>query len=81
MQRVERERKGANLEMLLALDALHRLFALPAWAAPIRGAGLRAVDSSAAAKRFFIRRALGLNAGSKNPLRWSEAGGRPSPRH
>jgi ubiquinone biosynthesis UbiH/UbiF/VisC/COQ6 family hydroxylase len=82
LRRYERERKGANLEMLLALDALHRLFALPpAWAAPLRGAGLRAVESSAVAKSFFMRRALGLNAGSKNPLRWSDAGGRPSPRH
>jgi 2-octaprenylphenol hydroxylase len=82
LRRYERERKGANLEMLLALDALHRLFALPAaWAAPLRGAGLRAVERSAVAKRFFMRRALGLNAGSKNRLRWSDAGGRPSPRH
>jgi len=80
LRRYERERKGANLEMLVALDALHRLFALPAWAAPLRGAGLRAVDSSVVAKRFFMRRALGLNAGSKNPLRWSDAGGRLSPR-
>ena len=80
LRRYERERKGANLEMLVALDALHRVFALPAWAAPLRGAGLRAVDSSAVAKRFFMRRALGLNAGSKNRLRWSDAGGRPSPR-
>ena len=81
LRRYERERKGANLEMLLALDALHRLFALPAWAAPLRGAGLRAVDGSAVAKGFFMRRALGLNVGSKNRLRWSDAGGRPSPRH
>ena len=80
LRRYERERKGANLEMLVALHALHRLFALPAWAAPLRGAGLRAVDSSVVAKRFFMRRALGLNAGSKNPLRWSDAGGRLSPR-
>jgi len=80
LRRYERERKGANLEMLVALDALHRVFALPAWAAPLRGAGLRAVDGSAIAKRFFMRRALGLNAGSKNRLRWSDAGGRPSPR-
>jgi len=81
LRRYERERKGANLEMLVALDALHRLFALPAWAAPLRGVGLRAVDGSAVAKRFFMRRALGLNAGSKNRLRWSDAGGRPLPRH
>ncbi len=38
LRRYERERKGANLEMLVALDALHRVFALPAWAAPLRGA-------------------------------------------
>jgi len=81
LRRYERERKGANLEMLLALDALHRLFALPTWAAPLRGAGLRAVEGSAVAKGFFMRRALGLNVGSKNRLRWSDAGGRPSPRH
>jgi ubiquinone biosynthesis UbiH/UbiF/VisC/COQ6 family hydroxylase len=81
LRRYERERKGANLEMLFALDSLHRLFALPAWAAPLRGAGLHAVGSSEVAKRFFMRRALGLNAGSKNRLRWSDAEGRPSPRH
>jgi len=80
LRRYERERKGGNLEMLLALDALHRLFALPGWAAPLRGAGLRAVEQSAIAKRFFMRRALGLNAGSKNRLRWSDATGRSSPR-
>jgi 2-polyprenyl-6-methoxyphenol hydroxylase-like FAD-dependent oxidoreductase len=68
--------------MLLALDALHRLFALPpAWGAALRGAGLRAVESSAVAKSFLMRRALGLNVGSKNRLRWSDGGGRPSPRH
>jgi 2-octaprenylphenol hydroxylase len=80
LRRYERERKGANLEMLIALDALHRLFALPGWAAPLRGAGLSTVDRSGVAKRFFMRRALGLNAGSKNRLRWSHAQGRPSPR-
>ena len=80
LRRYERERKGANVEMLLALDALHRVFALPSWAAPLRGAGLRAVDRSGVAKRFFMRRALGLNAGSKNGLRWSHAERRSSPR-
>jgi len=73
LRRYERDRKGDNLQMLLALDGLHRLFGLPAWAAPIRAAGLRAVDSSGAAKRLFMERALGLNAGSKNRLRWSHA--------
>ena len=80
LRRYERERKGGNLEMLLALDALHRLFALPGWAAPLRGAGLRAVDRSQVAKRFFMRRALGLNAGSKNRLRWSDTEGPSTPR-
>ena len=80
LRRYERERKGGNLEMLLALDALHRVFALPGWAAPLRGAALGAVDNSGVAKRFFMRRALGLNAGSKNRLRWSHADGRSSPR-
>jgi len=73
LRRYERERKGGNLEMLLALDALHRLFRLPGWAAPLRAAGLRAVDSSGIAKRVLMQRALGLNAGSKNRLRWSHA--------
>jgi ubiquinone biosynthesis UbiH/UbiF/VisC/COQ6 family hydroxylase len=73
LRRYERQRKGDNLQMLLALDGLHRLFGLPAWAAPLRAAGLRAVDSSGAAKRLLMQRALGLNAGSKNRLRWSHA--------
>lgn len=73
LRRYERERKGGNLEMLLALDALHRLFQLPGWVAPLRAAGLKAVDSSGLAKRVLMQRALGLNAGSKNRLRWSHA--------
>jgi 2-octaprenylphenol hydroxylase len=73
LRRYERERKGGNLEMLLALDALHRLFQLPGWIAPLRAAGLKAVDSSGLAKRVLMQRALGLNAGSKNRLRWSHA--------
>jgi 2-octaprenylphenol hydroxylase len=73
LRRYERERKGGNLEMLLALDALHRLFRLPGWAAPLRAAGLKAVDSSGIAKRVLMQRALGLTAGSKNRLRWSHA--------
>lgn len=71
LRRYERERKGGNLQMLLALDGLHRLFRLPAWAVPLRAAGLRAVDSSGAAKRLLMQRALGLNSGSKNRLGWS----------
>jgi 2-octaprenylphenol hydroxylase len=73
LRRYERQRKGDNLQMLLALDGLHRLFRLPAWAAPLRAAGLRAVDASGIAKRLLMQRALGLNAGSKNRLRWSNA--------
>ncbi|HET7134150.1 MAG TPA: 2-octaprenyl-3-methyl-6-methoxy-1,4-benzoquinol hydroxylase, partial [Gammaproteobacteria bacterium] len=73
LRRYERDRKGDNLQMLLALDALHRLFGLPAWAAPIRAAGLEAIDSSTAAKRLLMQRALGLNKRSKNRLRWSHA--------
>jgi 2-octaprenylphenol hydroxylase len=73
LRRYERQRKGDNLQMLLALDGLHRLFRMPAWAAPLRAAGLRAVGSSGIAKRLLMQRALGLNAGSKNRLRWSNA--------
>jgi 2-octaprenylphenol hydroxylase len=80
LRRYERERKGDNLAMLLALDALHRVFALPGWAAPWRGAAFSAVDRSGIAKRYLMRRALGLNAGSKNRLRWSHAEGSSSPR-
>jgi ubiquinone biosynthesis UbiH/UbiF/VisC/COQ6 family hydroxylase len=71
LRRYERERKGDNLEMLLALDGLNRLFRLPGWASPLRAAGLKAVDASGIAKRFLMQRALGLNAGHKNRLRWS----------
>ena len=80
LRRYERERKGDNLAMLLALDALHRVFALPGWAAPWRLAAFSAVDRSGIAKRYLMRRALGLNAGSKNRLRWSHAEGTSSPR-
>jgi 2-octaprenylphenol hydroxylase len=73
LRRYELQRKGDNLQMLLAFDALNRLFRLPAWVAPLRTAGLAAVDASGAAKRVLMRRALGLNAGSKKPLRWSHA--------
>ncbi|HEU4617778.1 MAG TPA: UbiH/UbiF/VisC/COQ6 family ubiquinone biosynthesis hydroxylase [Gammaproteobacteria bacterium] len=62
LRRYERRRKGENLKMLAALDGLNRLFRLPAWAAPLRGAGLRAVDRAAPAKRLLMREALGLDA-------------------
>jgi 2-octaprenylphenol hydroxylase len=72
LRRYERERKGDNLEMLVALDALHKLFGLPEWLQPLRAAGLAAVDSSGVAKRLLMRRALGLSAGSKSRVKWSE---------
>src|SRR5262249_11979421 len=73
LRRYERERKGDNLEMLVALDSLHKLFALPEWVGPLRAAGLTAVDASGAAKRFLMRRALRLDAGSKSQRERSQA--------
>ena len=70
LHRYERERKGDNLQMLLAFDGLNRLFRLPAWAASVRAAGLLAVDGSGATKRIFMRRALGLNARGQKRLRY-----------
>jgi 2-polyprenylphenol 6-hydroxylase len=61
LRRYERRRKAENLKMLLALDALNRLFRLPAWVAPLRAAGLAAVDAAPPAKRLLMRRALGLD--------------------
>ena len=71
LRRYERRRKGDNVTMLLALDALNRLFRLPPWAAPLRLMGVAAVAAAPPAKRLLMRRALGLHAGSKNRLRWS----------
>jgi 2-octaprenylphenol hydroxylase len=72
LRRYERERKGDNLSMLLALDALERLFALPAWVAPWRGVGLDLVDRAGPVKRALMRSALGLNSRRKNLLPWSQ---------
>jgi 2-octaprenylphenol hydroxylase len=58
LRRYERRRKGDNLRMLLALDALNALFRLPGWAALLRGLGMRGVDSATLVKRALIRRAL-----------------------
>ena len=69
LRRYERRRKGDNLTMLLAFDALDRLFRLPVRAAPLRAFGLAAVDRSRAAKRFLMRRALGLTARGRTPHR------------
>jgi 2-octaprenylphenol hydroxylase len=68
--RYERQRKGENLAMLAAFDALNRLFRLPAWAAPVRAVGLRAVAAAPAIKHLLMRQALGRSAGRENRLRW-----------
>ncbi|HEX6997416.1 MAG TPA: UbiH/UbiF/VisC/COQ6 family ubiquinone biosynthesis hydroxylase [Gammaproteobacteria bacterium] len=60
LRRYERERKPDNLRMLVALDALERLFRLPAWVAPVRGIGMTAVNRSTLAKRMLIGHAMGL---------------------
>jgi 2-octaprenylphenol hydroxylase len=58
--RYERRRKGHNVQMMLAFDALDRLFRLPNWAAPARGLGLALIDRAMPAKRALMSRALGL---------------------
>lgn len=68
--RYERERKGENLAMLAAFDGLNRVFRLPAWAAPVRAVGLRAVAAAEPIKHLLMRQALGRSAGRENPLRW-----------
>lgn len=60
LRRYERERKRDNLVMLVALDALERLFRLPDAFAPLRIAGLGLVARAPLAKRHLMRRALGL---------------------
>src|SRR5918993_2511212 len=73
LRRYERQRKGDNLAMLAAFDALNRLFALPGWALPLRSLGLRAVEAAHPVKRALMRKALGLEAGRRHRLRWSRA--------
>jgi 2-octaprenylphenol hydroxylase len=73
LRRYERQRKGNNLAMLAAFDGLNRLFGLPAWAAPLRALGLRAVDAAHPVKRLLMRQALGLEAGRRHRVRWSRA--------
>jgi len=61
LRRYERRRKGGNLKMLLAMDALHRLFRLPGpLFGPLRAAGLSAVDTAPMAKNRLMREAMGL---------------------
>lgn len=73
LRRYERQRKGDNLAMLAAFDALNRLFGLPGWAQPLRGLGMRAVEATDPVKRLLMRKALGLEAGRRHRLRWSRA--------
>ena len=57
----ERARRGPNLAMLFATDALDRLFSTDV--APLRlarGLGIAAVDRMPRLKRFFVRTAMGL---------------------
>lgn len=57
----ERWRKGDNLAMLSALDGINRLFKNPSPAAGIvRGFGLSAVNALPAARKLFMRRAMGV---------------------
>ena len=73
LQRYERQRKGDNLAMLTAFDALNRLFRLPAAVAPLRALGLRAVDAAHPVKRLLMQHALGLQTGTGGRSRWSHA--------
>ncbi len=73
LRRYERRRKGDNLTMLLAFDALDRLFRLPGSASPLRAFGLGVVDRSRVAKRFLMRRALGIDHPALRPLRRAAA--------
>jgi 2-octaprenylphenol hydroxylase len=61
LRRYERQRKGANLSMMLALDGLHRLFGLPEPAfQPLRKLGMASVNGVGPLKNLLIREALGV---------------------
>lgn len=61
LRRYERLRKGDNLKMLLALDALHRLFGTSgSFMPPLRAIGLSTIDATPFAKAMLMRQALGL---------------------
>jgi len=61
LRRYERRQKGRNLKTLLAMDALHRLFARAGpLLAPLRASGMHLVDSSPLAKRRLMHEALGV---------------------
>jgi 2-octaprenylphenol hydroxylase len=65
LQRYERNRKGENLGMLLALDAIDRVFRLPAAVGPARRAGIGIVDRLPFVKRELMSRALGTKVAAE----------------
>ena len=60
LRRYERNRKGENLKMLLALDGLNRFFRFPGISL-LRVAGLSVVNTASPVKRALMREALGLS--------------------
>jgi 2-octaprenylphenol hydroxylase len=60
LRRYERNRKGENLKMLLALDGLNRFFRFPGISL-LRVAGLSAVNTASPVKCALMREALGLS--------------------
>ena len=61
LRRYERQRKGDNLKMVLALDALHRLFQISgSLIPPLRAVGLSVINVMPLAKAVLMRQALGL---------------------
>ena len=60
LRRYERNRKGENLKMLLALDGLNRFFRFPGISL-LRVAGLSVVNAASPVKRALMREALGLS--------------------
>jgi 2-polyprenylphenol 6-hydroxylase len=63
LRRYERQRKGDNLKMLLALDVLHRLFGVSGAIMPsLRAIGLSAFDAMPFAKSMIMQRALGYRS-------------------
>jgi 2-octaprenylphenol hydroxylase len=61
LKRYERRQKGRNVRMLLAMDALHRLFTRAGpLLAPLRATGMTLINRMPSAKRVLMREALGL---------------------
>ena len=62
LRRYERWRKGDNLTVQLAMEAIKRLFAVDATPfTALRGTGLRLLDRAEPIKKPMIRRAMGLS--------------------